>query len=245
MGEPMGELMRDASVVARQYAATDALMTRASVWGPGPEGRNPVEVLRQSVVALAPTYVVEIGCGTGGFAERVCRDLPTCDYLATDLSPAMVDAARARGVTAACAGADALPVPDGVADVVVAAWMLYHVPDLDAALREVGRVLAPGGTFFAVTNGDAHLETLLADAGVGPTLTQFSSENGAATLRRHFVHVSADDIPTEATFPDHAAAAAYLQSIDPALGAALGPFEGSRRDRGFTTIFTARQPIAH
>jgi ubiquinone/menaquinone biosynthesis C-methylase UbiE len=58
------------------------------------------------------------------------------------------------------APAISIPVADDAADIVVAAWMLYHVPDLDAVLREVRRVLRPGGTLVAVTNGAAHLAAL-------------------------------------------------------------------------------------
>jgi ubiquinone/menaquinone biosynthesis C-methylase UbiE len=58
------------------------------------------------------------------------------------------------------APAISIPVADDAADIVVAAWMLYHVPDLDAVLREVRRVLRPGGTLVAVTNGAVHKAAL-------------------------------------------------------------------------------------
>jgi len=49
-------------------------------------------------------------------------------------------------------GADALPFPDGAFSAVSARHMLYHVPDVPAALAEFGRVAGPGGTVFAATN---------------------------------------------------------------------------------------------
>lgn len=232
--------MRERSVVETQYSTTDRLERRISIWSPGPDGIDPTALLRDSIVALHPRHAVEIGCGTGTLAAQVCRQLPSCDYLATDRSPAMVAATAAHGVRAEVSDAAALPVPDGWADVVVAAWMLYHVPDLHAVLREVTRVLAPGGTFLAVTNGDTHLATLLADVGVGPAQTQFSSENGLVALEEHFQTVTRRDVHTLATFPDHEAATAYLATIDPGLAGALPDFEGARQDAGYTTIFTAR-----
>ena len=51
-------------------------------------------------------------------------------------------------------------------DTVVAAWMLYHVPDLDRGLAEIARVLTPGGRLVAVTNSELHLEEARAHAGV-------------------------------------------------------------------------------
>ncbi|HEX6422912.1 MAG TPA: class I SAM-dependent methyltransferase [Acidimicrobiales bacterium] len=46
-----------------------------------------------------------------------------------------------------------LPVRDGCFDVVLAAHMLYHVPDIDRALRDIRRALRPSGTALLVANG--------------------------------------------------------------------------------------------
>lgn len=232
--------LTDRAELDAQYATTDNLETRRRVWGPGPEGVSPVDVLRKEVVARRPRRILEVGCGTGAFARSVMEALPGVEYVATDAAHAMVAAARTRGVTAQTVDAQYLPYEDESFDLVVAAWVLYHVGDLDATLHEVRRVLRAGGTFVAATNGDRHLAGLLLEAGGSPIRTQFSSENGAAWLGRHFHVVSQRDIRTWATFPDHAAAAAYLTTFAPDLAAALAPFEGSRRYDGFATVFTAR-----
>ena len=216
----MDPMTRSADV-ARQYASTERLQTRRSVWGPGVEGVSPVDVLRQVVIDAAPTRVLEIGCGTGHFARSVLDAMTGVDYIATDLSAGMVEAAAALGVPAQVSAADRLPFADASFDVVVAGWMLYHVPDLDAVLREVRRVLRGGGTFAAATNGDAHLADLLTEAGAGPLRTQFSSENGAAALERHFTQVTRRDVDTRATFDSHAAAAAYVHTFDHESGEAV------------------------
>ena len=52
-----------------------------------------------------------------------------------------------------CADVAALPLRDGSFDVVLAAHMLYHVPDRRAAVSELRRVLVPAGVCIAVTNG--------------------------------------------------------------------------------------------
>ena len=231
--------MTDRGLVGQQYASVDRLQTRRNVWGPGPEGVSPVEVLRTLVVSTQPRRLIEIGCGTGQFARSVLDEAPNVDYVATDLSPAMVEATRALGVTAEVAPADSLPFADGCFDGAVAAWMLYHVPDLDGALREVGRVLRDGGTLHAATNGSEHLGDLLREAGGDPLVTQFTSENAAEILGRHFEHVARRDIETRATFADHDAACAYLATFSPDLAGSLPHFEGPRSYAGHTAILTA------
>ena len=76
------------------------------------------------------------------------------EVVALDVSERMVELARARGVDARVGDVQELPFADASFDTVVAAWMLYHVPDLDRGLAEIARVLAPGGRLVAVTNSE-------------------------------------------------------------------------------------------
>ena len=134
-----------------------------------------------------------------------------------------------------------MPFGDGQFDAAVAAWMLYHVADVDCALAELARVLRRGGALVAITNGAAHLAELWAALGVEYHTSGFRSENGAELLGRRFARVERYDVETAARFPDHAAAAAYLSSlgredIPPQLAARLPePFEA----RGAPTVFVA------
>ena len=77
--------------------------------------------------------MLEVGCGWGELAEWIARDTGA-EVVAVDLSPRMVELARERGVDARVADVQQLPFADGEFDLVVAAWMLYHVPDLDRGL---------------------------------------------------------------------------------------------------------------
>jgi ubiquinone/menaquinone biosynthesis C-methylase UbiE len=192
------------------------------------------------VLEAQPSAVLEIGCGTGHLAKSIIEALPGVHYLATDASPAMVDSAASLGVPAIAALADDLPCADQSFDVAIAAWMLYHVPDLDAALRELRRALRPGGLLVAATNGEAHLAELMRDAGGDPLVTQFTSEVAEAVLRRHFAEVTRRDIETRASFDDHTAASAYLATFDAQLSQSLPPFDGPRSYAGHTAILTAR-----
>jgi SAM-dependent methyltransferase len=71
----------------------------------------------------------------------------------TDLSPGMVEAAKANAealgfsVEGRVADAERIPYDDNTFDIVVGHAVIHHVPDVEQALREVLRVLKPGGRF--------------------------------------------------------------------------------------------------
>lgn len=231
--------MTDPEAVRRQYATESNLETRRSVWQPTADGRDPVEVAAAVVRASGPRAVLEVGCGTGAFAERMTADTPDATVIATDQSSRFVALTAERGVDARLADVQDLPFADDSFDLVAALWMLYHVPDLDRGLAEVRRVLRPGGRFLAVTNGDEHVADLRREAGGAPVVTAFSSENGEQALRRHFAEVRREDLRTRAVFPDHATAVAYLASSNEGLGPALPRFDGPREYAGHVTVFVA------
>src|ERR1700683_2753522 len=79
---------------------------------------------------------------------------------AREISHSVVVVLNPSGQALINADITALPFRDGTFDVVLAAHMLYHVPDRPAAVRELRRVLAPGGVCIAVTNGARHLRSL-------------------------------------------------------------------------------------
>lgn len=229
----------DPTTVGGQYADESRLSTRASVWQPTADGRTPQDEAAAVVRSAHPTDVLEVGCGTGAFAQRLSGQNPSARVIAIDQSERLVALTRERGVDARVADIQALPFADDAFDAVVALWMLYHVPDLDAGLAQVRRVLRPQGTFVAVTNGDHHLADLLIFAGGAPLVTGFSSENGEQALRRHFGSVQRCDLRTRAIMADHAAAQAYLATFDADLAARLPGFEGLREYAGATSVFVA------
>jgi SAM-dependent methyltransferase len=91
--------------------------------------------------------VLEVGCGTGLILERLARAARRAEGI--DLSPGMLEKARARGLTVREASATALPYADAEFDLVVSFKVLAHVPDLALALREMARVCRPGGRVLA------------------------------------------------------------------------------------------------
>ena len=231
--------MNDPDYVREQYATEGNLETRRAVWRPTAEGLDPVNEALNAIdrALVGDADVLEVGCGTGAMAERI-HALPGVTLVAIDFSQRFVELTAARGVDARQADICYLPFDDASFDVVYAGWMLYHVRDLERALNEVRRVLRPGGTFVAVTNGNDHLADLRVEAGGKPEVTQFSSETGEYVLGRRFADVRRHDLETRAVFPDHAAAQAYLDSSTE--GMVLPPFEGEREYAGHVTVFEAR-----
>jgi SAM-dependent methyltransferase len=91
--------------------------------------------------------VLEIGCGPGRDGEAIAA--AGFEYTGTDLSPGMVEVARATGLDARVASATDLPFDDHSFDAAWSMSTLMHLDDaeLDRALSEVARVLVPGGLF--------------------------------------------------------------------------------------------------
>ena len=190
------------SFVREQYATPDNLRARKSAYE-NAEGDDPREFALEAVAAAKPRRVLEVGGGEGELAERIQRDLGV-DVAGVDQSEAMVEIQRGKGIDARVGDVQALPFADGEFDAALAAWMLYHVRDLDRGLAELARVLRPGGVLVAVTNSVDHLHELFDLAQRASQIGRFTfrSENGEEVLRRHFAHVERRDAHGSVTMDD-------------------------------------------
>ena len=93
--------------------------------------------------------VLEVGCGAGGLLRRLAR---YGESTGLELSPELSKICRERsGRPTICGNAYDLPLEDGTQDLICLFDTLEHIPDEDRALRELFRVLKPGGhVFFSV-----------------------------------------------------------------------------------------------
>jgi SAM-dependent methyltransferase len=147
--------------------------------------------------------ILDVGCGPADIWKSQTARLPEGVSLTLcDLSAGMAQAAKASvGIDPRFAfsvgDAQSIPFQPGSFDLVVANHMLYHVPNIQQAAREIQRVLRPNGRLVAATNGRAHLRELYdLILQVAPDFTargdsaaRFGLENGAEILRTVFPEV--------------------------------------------------------
>lgn len=103
------------------------------------------------IIPTRVSSVLDLGAGTGKFTELL-TDLAD-RVIAVEPSAAMLDVLRAKlpGVETHIAGAESIPLPDGVVDAVTVA-QAFHWFDRDAACAEIRRVLVPGGVLGLLWN---------------------------------------------------------------------------------------------
>jgi SAM-dependent methyltransferase len=117
--------------------------------------RERRHLLARGVRGLRPGTALDVGAAGGG-NTRVLRRL---GWRATALEYGAEGAgvARERGLPTLRADATALPVADAALDLVVAFDVLEHIDDDAAAVREVHRVLRPGGRYLVAVPCDPRL----------------------------------------------------------------------------------------
>ncbi|MDQ3653990.1 MAG: class I SAM-dependent methyltransferase [Chloroflexota bacterium] len=147
--------------------------------------------------------ILELGCGVGSLwlenRDRIPRDW---QITISDFSPGMIDGARqqlrdvAPNISFEVIDVVSIPHADRAFDGVIANHMLYHVPDRSRALREIRRVLRPGGRLYASTNGRLHMWELdelirrhAPEVEHDDVAGRFGLENGSEQLEPWFVEV--------------------------------------------------------
>lgn len=186
----------------------------AQWWAPVLE-RRAIELLdrAQDAVDAGARRLIDIGTGTGTLARAALRRWPAVRVTGIDLSSGMIAAAETeadrllspderRRFTTRVAPADALPFQDATFDTAISSFVLQLVPNRFRALREIHRVLRPGGTLAYVSwliddrvfRPDIEFDALLDEIGIGarePDGRPYdipSVDAAAAQLRRAGYH---------------------------------------------------------
>ncbi|KKK79397.1 hypothetical protein LCGC14_2833910 [marine sediment metagenome] len=130
-----------------QYARQARLYAESSLHGRG----ESLEAVRGLAAATAADTVLDLGTGAGFTAFAVAADARRT--IAADLTPEMLvqaqRLARERGLEEklewVLAAAERLPFPDNALPVITCRYASHHFHDLPRALRELARVIEPGG----------------------------------------------------------------------------------------------------
>lgn len=113
---------------------------------------------RLELVRLQPARVLDLGCGTGRGSHALLNRYPKAQLVSLDIALEMLGHTRRRGrwlrrPACVCADAECLPFPDRQFDLVFSSLMLQWCTDLDAAFREIQRILKPGGLLMFTSFG--------------------------------------------------------------------------------------------
>jgi SAM-dependent methyltransferase len=154
-------------------------------------GRDDAAQLAIALAALrSGDRLVDIGCGPGVAAHRACE--LGAEVIGVDPATVMLRVARTRwrgdsGVSWRIGTAESLPVDDEWAQVVWSLATVHHWADIDAALTEVRRVIAPGGRLVVL---ERRIDDTNADGVASHGWTIEQSESFGEHCRRHgFVDV--------------------------------------------------------
>lgn len=225
----MIDRLTDTSVLRYQYGDSEKLRIRYEAHTRYSEHVSDWHDLFTRALGIAPgESVIDVGCGPGGIHGRLCR--VGARVTGVDASPGMVAEARAQAeregldVTVQEGDAEQLPFGDGQFDAALCCHMLYHVPNIERALRELHRVLRPGGRVLISTNAADHcarLSALHAQAAhelgfvpvVGGKVEEGRFSLGHLPLVRSvFPNAELHRLPNAFLFPTTDAALAYYAS---------------------------------
>lgn len=100
-----------------------------------------------------PRRVLDLGCGAGNSVDAFRGHDASIDWVGVDIADSQEARARRRDdATFVTYDGIRVPFPDGSFDLVYSSQVLEHVPDPQAHLREIARVLRPGGRLIGSTS---------------------------------------------------------------------------------------------
>jgi malonyl-CoA O-methyltransferase len=209
---------------------------------------------RLDLIRVTPEVVVDLGCGTGQGARQLKDRYRSATVVALDPALGMLRETRRRSgwlrpLQRVCGDVFQLPLRDGAVDLMFSNLMLQWCDDLDAALREVRRALAPEGFFAFTTFGPDTLRELrsawgAADGGTHVSGFRDMHDIGDALTRAGLAEPVLDVERLTVVYPDVAAITRDLKGIGAhnATAARARGLTGKGRWRAMTAAYeTQRQ----
>ncbi|HEX3480679.1 MAG TPA: methyltransferase domain-containing protein [Kofleriaceae bacterium] len=138
--------------------------------------------------------VLEVGCGTGLILHRTAQFARSATGI--DLSGAMLARAHQRGLRVVQASATELPIATASVDVAYSFKVLAHIPDIESALREMARIVRPGGWVLAEFYNARSLRRLV-KAVKPPTAVSETAHDGHVFTRYDDAAAIRSYLPTE------------------------------------------------
>jgi SAM-dependent methyltransferase len=239
----------DPEAVAAEYASEEALRQRLLAHRELVEGPDDEVIMKERIRDASPRRFLDVGAGLGDLSVWAREEVGS-SVVALDSSPRMVRLAAQAGVPAVLADMRTLPFIARSFDCVAASYVLYHVPDPEAAIAEMARVLSLEGVLLASTASDADAARrrawarLFGEEPPAPPALSFSRENGEDLLRAGFGAVEQIDCDATLVFRDRERLVRYVRALPLAKGAAGRVPELSEPFRlpVMSTVFRASAP---
>jgi SAM-dependent methyltransferase len=174
--------------------------------------QEPITRWLFGLVDAMPEPIVDVGAGNGQYLAA----LDGRRTVGLDLSRGMLEGIADRGWPLVEADAQALPLASESVGTAMANHMLYHVPDMALAARELRRVVRPGGVVLVVTNAEDHtkeITQLVARPRDERSMSRFTLDSGAAILSPLFTHIERHDRRAEIVCPEVEPVMRYLASL--------------------------------
>lgn len=191
--------INETAQVKEQYQSANHLTTRISIHDKYSTNKMGLSNWYFTVYEIKPGMkILELGCGSGSLWKGHLSTIEMCEKVViSDFSEGMVGEAeknigKLHNVEYRVIDIQDIPYEDDTFDVVIANYMLYHVPDIQKAISEVSRVLKKDGVFYAGTTGEVGpFETVTGWLGMDLVFENtFSLENGADSLAPFFGSIS-------------------------------------------------------
>lgn len=168
-----------------QWAATydRSLMQRLFF---GPVHNRMLDLIARDGPKEPPCCILDVGCGTGRLLHDASDRWPEAKFYGVDPAEHMALKARRLNPKASIqiAPAESIPFPDGTADLVLSSISFHHWADHAKAVKEVARMLKPGG-FFCLADHQFLLTKFLGEKVKSKSEIRYLMVNAGLTVRVH------------------------------------------------------------